>query len=689
MQSLTMINVLIESFKSCDAVRDGLDILRLIESCMHAWSNIVFPRIYMKKIAINLNSAIDDWSSPFMKKESRIVMMGYARAGRLIALTHLIAGTTAGALWFISVFLSNKQKAAITDNDTVATWNFVIPSTCLYKGVSYSTYKILFMMQVIQGSLILISECACDSFFFGITMHLCGQLELLGIQFTESNKKHYDEKRHRNVLGPLVKRHCQLIALTRNIEDAFNINILLRLLIISVVIASSVHLSLIAIMSSNDDIAYAMTLVKHLTVPIGAWPLQEYNKFALLRHILSSFGLSVVVIVQYLELYYNCTSATANLDALTLFSCGILALTKIIWFRIYADNLICNYSSAMNDYVTIDTEEKRIIMRNHAFWGRIICIIALLISYVDSVIFIVGHAQLSSEETKINITIFGHQAGYAIPSTCTLAHFHISTDLYLVIFILQYIYLVIMCISNHGSDSVFLHIVLHVCGQLEILKANFINFDITSPKVYERFNTLILRHDHLIRMTRKLAEIIRFVLMVQLFISSMLIIIVGFQFIIALTTNDYGMMSKSFLVLSAFLIQLTLYSIVGDYLKMQMEEVAQSVYHSFWYDLPIKVTKNIIFIMMWTQFPIKLQAGYFVVVDLGTYMSILKTSISYLSVLRVMIEADSVVNTEIPSYMGPLWLHRRPLRSDTRPLRPHMGLLHPYMRPSQFHIRPL
>ncbi|XP_011065384.1 PREDICTED: odorant receptor 49b-like [Acromyrmex echinatior] len=139
-------------------------------------------------------------------------------------------------------------------------------------------------------------------------------------------------------------------------------------------------------------------------------------------------------------------------------------------------------------------------------------------------------------------------------------------------------------------------------------------------------------------MTRKLAEIIRFVLMVQLFISSMLIIIIGFQFIIALTTNDYGMMSKSFLVLSAFLIQLTLYSVVGDYLKTKMEEVAQSVYHSFWYDLPIKVTKNIVFIMMWTQLPIKLQAGYFVV-DLGTYMSILKTSISYLSVLRVMVEA--------------------------------------------------
>ncbi|KAG5343729.1 OR2A protein, partial [Acromyrmex charruanus] len=681
--SLTMINVLIEPFKSCDAVRDGLDILRLIESCMHAWSNIVFPRIYMKKIAINLNSAIDDWSSSSMKKESRMVMMGYARAGRLIALTHLIAGATAGALWFISVFLSNKQEAAIIDNDTVATWNFVIPSTCLYKGVSYSTYKILFIMQVIQGSLILISECACDSFFFGITMHLCGQLELLGIQFTKINKIHYDKKRHRNVLGPLVKRHCHLIALTRNIEDAFNINILLRLLIISVVIASSgvgillsikqqdykemikmficiqfymvqtflytyagdtlknrsesivyaiysitwdemspvmvkdlifimmrmktplriMHLSLTAIMSSNDDIAYAMTLVKHLTVPIGAWPLQEYNKFALLRHILSSFGLihSVVVIVQYLELYYNCTSATANLDALTVFSCGILALTKIIWFRIYADNLICNYSSAMNDYVTIDTEEKRIIMRNHAFWGRIICIITLLISYVDSVIFIVGHAQLSSEEAKINITILGHQAGYAIPSTC--------------------------------NDILLLGIILHICGQMELLKIEFTNYN-GENKDMKEFEALTSRHCYLMEHAELLIDVISFVLFVQLLISCLIICLVGFQLILALKLHDAVIITKTTSVLSALLLQLFSYSFVGDYLKRQMEDIAHSIYSCNWYYFPLKLMRNVLFVIMRSQQPVQLLAGRFVVVTIETYMSILKNSFSYLSVLR-------------------------------------------------------
>lgn len=54
---------------------------------------------------------------------------------------------------------------------------------------------------------------------------------------------------------------------------------------------STVRLYLTAIMSWNDDTMYAMTLVKYLAVPIGGWPLQEYNTFVLLRHILSSFGL--------------------------------------------------------------------------------------------------------------------------------------------------------------------------------------------------------------------------------------------------------------------------------------------------------------------------------------------------------------------------------------------------------------
>ncbi|XP_014485696.1 PREDICTED: uncharacterized protein LOC106750110 [Dinoponera quadriceps] len=204
-------------------------------------------------------------------------------------------------------------------------------------------------------------------------------------------------------------------------------------------------------MSWKEDVAYAMTPIKFLTIPLGAWPLQEYNMFALVRHIVSTVGLVVAVVVQYFELNYSCTGAYSQLDALTVFTCGILAVLKITWFRIYADNLICNYSSAMSDYRTIDNEVKRAVMQKHAFLGRIICIIALLIAYVDSVIFIVGHSAASSKEFKLNTSIEGLRSGYAIPSTCTLAHFYISRNAFVVIFGVESIILVIMCLGNHGN----------------------------------------------------------------------------------------------------------------------------------------------------------------------------------------------------------------------------------------------
>lgn len=107
---------------------------------------------------------------------------------------------------------------------------------------------------------------------------------------------------------------------------------------------------------------------------------------------------------------------------------------------------------------------------------------------------------------------------------------------------------------------------------------------------------------------------------------------------LALKTHDLVVMGKSFMLLCTFLMQLFVYSSVGDYLKSQMEEVGLFIYQSTWYNFPTKLARNLIFIIMRTQSPITLEAGSFIVVNLATYMSILKTSLSYLSVLGVMIE---------------------------------------------------
>ena len=99
------------------------------------------------------------------------------------------------------------------------------------------------------------------------------------------------------------------------------------------------------------------------------------------------------------------------------------------------------------------------------------------------------------------------------------------------------------------------------------------------------------------------------------------------------------MVIKTFMILSTLMIQLYGYSYVGNYLKCQMDEIGYSSYNCSWYKLPTNVAKDIVIVILNAQKPVHLMAGKCFVVNLESFMRILKTSMSYLSVLRVMINA--------------------------------------------------
>ncbi|CAL1673613.1 unnamed protein product [Lasius platythorax] len=249
-ESLTVTSLLIDFFKNCGDIQDNLEFSLIVETCFHSWINVVLARIYMKRIAVNVSSAIDDWSLS-NEKQSYPIMMKYARLGRIITAYQLMIGLISGLLYFTSIIIGNKQQVVIIGNDTATLWIFVFPSSCLFKGISYSTYKALFVMQILLAFIIYTAECANDSFFFALTMHLCGQLELLRIRFVEVGRKIAERNHYRNLLGPWIRRHYKLIILARNIEDSFNLNLLVRLSVTTMFIAISGMRTIVSIKHQN------------------------------------------------------------------------------------------------------------------------------------------------------------------------------------------------------------------------------------------------------------------------------------------------------------------------------------------------------------------------------------------------------------------------------------------------------
>nr|XP_012222767.1 PREDICTED: uncharacterized protein LOC105672429 [Linepithema humile] len=386
-----------------------------------------------------------------------------------------------------------------------------------------------------------------------------------------------------------------------------------------------------------------MTPFKIISWTIGVWPLQAYNIYSIMRCGLGICGTkiyhlqqSLMVILPSIELYMGCTNAEQNVDCLMLICCGTLGVLKTVWFRIYAGNLTNNYSSALYDYLTVKNAEERAIMRKHAFIGRFLLYLLLSFCYVSCIIYGIIPFLDIDNNNHINETNEEVTLKYPVPSKCCMEYFNAPKKLYKIFCLIETIALILATTANHGNDLLFHNIALHLCGQVKILKINIADFDVTSPQVYDRFNALIQRHSYLIKMARELSDTISFILLMQLLVTSVLLCIIGLQFILALKVNDFVMVSKSTMVYCSFLTQFTLYSFIGDYLKSEMEEVASLFYQTTWYDLPKKLKNRLVFIIMRAKFPVALQAGNFIVINLPTYMNIIKTSVSYLSVLRVM-----------------------------------------------------
>jgi len=102
--------------------------------------------------------------------------------------------------------------------------------------------------------------------------------------------------------------------------------------------------------------------------------------------------------------------------------------------------------------------------------------------------------------------------------------------------------------------------------------------------------------------------------------------------------KDTAKMGQSLMIQIVYLVSLAGYSFIGRYIKSQMEDIGYSIYQIAWYEFPMRLMRNLVFIFMQAEGPAMLQAGNFVVVNLSTLVNILKTSFSYLSVLRIMLE---------------------------------------------------
>lgn len=158
------------------------------------------------------------------------------------------------------------------------------------------------------------------------------------------------------------------------------------------------------------------------------------------------------MILPCMEIYLGCTDADKNVDAGTMIFCGTVAMAKVIWFRIYANNLVKTYRFAVNDYLMIENAEQRAVMLRHVFVARTLMFFMVSLTYFDATVYAVSPFLKSIIEHKFNVTQEEDvELDYALPSRCALTYLNAPQNMYTTYCIVQLIMMLLVCTSNYGS----------------------------------------------------------------------------------------------------------------------------------------------------------------------------------------------------------------------------------------------
>ncbi|XP_026823828.1 odorant receptor 33b-like isoform X2 [Ooceraea biroi] len=348
--------------------------------------------------------------------------------------------------------------------------------------------------------------------------------------------------------------------------------------------------------------------------------------------------------VAYLSMeigYHDGANLNLIIDHFTLITIGTLTIIKISIIRLHRDDLSKYMCNAASDWIYVAQRDHREVMLRYANLGRFVFFSQMCSSYIviipliaESLLSFVTMSSLQNITLSMSVEemrVIKLPHDMICPFNAQVACFGIC--------IVQAVQLISLATGNCGSDVFLFGICMHLCGQLEILGLQLSRFH--EGKGNDSWGktklvALIERHCLLLNLAKDIVDTLDIILSAQLIFQASLICIIGLQFIVSLAISDFFLVVRSILSFGILMIQLFLYTYVGEILSLRTQAISTAIYLSKWYDLPINITRDICFIMFRATYPVYIRVGKFYNMDLNTFKTILKASASYFSVLRIM-----------------------------------------------------
>ncbi|NP_001177509.1 odorant receptor 69 isoform X1 [Nasonia vitripennis] len=377
-----------------------------------------------------------------------------------------------------------------------------------------------------------------------------------------------------------------------------------------------------------------------MKIPMVYWPLEYTLRINglwpgennILGSIVTASGMVLILPFQVWDAIKTIDNPILLMDSLSDIMTEIALYAKLIimWFnRRYVVDVLkeisndCNQNDVSQNWTLLNYNARRFCKYDYSWY-----ISATLLYYIQLVTMYIEVPVDGREMLLKSYYPFDYK----------------SSPTYEIMLFLQIILAMSMAIANAMTESLFIVLILHACSYVDLLLDEIKIFsDNCNKKVLNitdsnnmRFyvHVILKRHIQLLESVKKIENIYSNVSLVQMFFSVITICVTGFVMITALESKDIVLLIKFATFIWFLLWQIFSFCFAGQYLLNKGETITGAMYDSDWYNIESNDVKAISFIIKKTQRPLSVTAGKYIPLSVTSFAAIVKTSFSYLSVLR-------------------------------------------------------
>ncbi|XP_025073100.1 odorant receptor 22c-like [Pogonomyrmex barbatus] len=215
-----------------------------------------------------------------------------------------------------------------------------------------------------------------------------------------------------------------------------------------------------------------------------------------------------------------------------------------------------------------------------------------------------------------------------------------STSVHIVVLITQFVHQTSAASMVGVINSLLLTSIIHICGQIDILRewlANIFSKKMAGSMDEITMRSLIIKHQRIIIFAENIENLYTYIALMMLLSDTLIICCLGFIIVTSLDTpNAAAILVKSVLFYITINLEAFIYCFSGEYLSAKSKMIGNAAYDSLWYNFPAKQSRIVLFLIVRSQKRLTITSGKIVDLSLEQFTSVIKASLSYISVLLAM-----------------------------------------------------